>query len=228
MIEGVIQSRRTPVIAGKFDFDAVLRGKPNCMNAAHFKLLAALLTVCAQVVVSASVPAHAQSSSSHTVRGQLSVSCEPENGADEGRYEYQLAGKTIPALSSECEPGNSTSYISIEQVFQAERSTTLLIIEGVSATSQNIRVLNIPNEGRASVVDAYGGDGYALVQKADGRFRLISPGGGFALSADRMSTWTCAVDIDFAHQSAHGALVVPFEPGLPESVCEVGVTELAL
>ena len=164
--------------------------------------------------------AHAETQAAKTVRGPLSVGCRASKGRYEGRYVYKIGRRPIPALGSECDPQIGISFIYIEQIFNNGDSTTLLIIEGVTATSQNIRVIHIPKIGMASVVDSYGGDGYALVMKSPTMFRLISPGGGFAISEKRKSTWTCVVEIDFANHSVSGDLAVPYEPGIPNSVCE--------
>src|SRR4051812_27042998 len=83
--------------------------------------------------------ANAETKATKTVRGQLSVSCRP-SARSEGRYEYRLAGKPIPALSSECSPGVGTSYIYIEQVMQTKSATTVLVLEGVAADSQTVKV----------------------------------------------------------------------------------------
>jgi hypothetical protein len=156
------------------------------------------------------------------------VKCQATKSRYAGLYVYQLAGKRISPLSSECDPDMGTSFIYIEQIFRNKSSTTLLIIEGVTAISQNIRVLYIPKAGPISVVNSYGGDGYALVMKSPTAFRLISPGGGFALSEDRMSTWTCEIEIDFARGTANGDLAVPFEPGLPNSVCKADFKRMSI
>jgi hypothetical protein len=78
------------------------------------------------------------------------------------------------------------------------------------------------------VVDQLGGDGHALIQKTSTTFRLVAPGGGFALSGDRRSTWTCVIDINFAAGRVSGDLAVPFEPGLPRSVCQTELKRVAL
>lgn len=179
-------------------------------------------------LASISSGASAEGLSANTVRGKLSVKCAPTGGEYEGRYQYFLAGKSVRPLSSDCSPGVGTSHISIEQVFRSTASTTLLVIEGHTATSQNIRVLHVPRHGPAIVVDALGGDGYALVQKTPIAFRLIAPGGGFALSGDRRSTWTCVIDINFATGRVSGNLAVPYEPGLPRSVCQTELKRVAL
>jgi hypothetical protein len=83
-----------------------------------------------------------------------------------------------------------------------------------------VRVLHIPLKGAGVVVDTLRGDGYALVQKSSTTFRLIAPGGGFAMDDGRKSTWTCTIDLDFRRGSVDGNLAVPHEPGLPNSVCE--------
>jgi hypothetical protein len=185
-------------------------------NACFFVVSLVVLNLTATV-------AHAGARNVSTVRGQLTVSCRPTKSAYEGRYEYRLAGKVIRSLSSDCSPASGTSFISIEQVFLSKGSTTLLIVEGATATSQTIRVLFIPKVGALLTVDTLGGDGYALVRNTPTQFKLISPGGGFALSGDRMSTWTCEIEIDFSRGTASGNLVVPFEPGLPQSICQTQV-----
>lgn len=172
--------------------------------------------------------AHAESQTTNTVRGPLTVACKPVGGKFDGRYEYRLAGKRISGLTSECAPAMSTSYIYIDQVFRSKTATTVLILEGVSAASQMVRVLHIPLKGPGSSVEQLGGDGQALVQKSPTSFRLISPGGGFAVSDSRKSTWTCVIDIDFAKARASGDLAVPYEPGLPSSVCDAEVKRVPL
>ena len=163
--------------------------------------------------------AHA-ASSAQTSRGRLVVKCSPSGKPYEGNYSYVLAGKRIPKLSSECSPGMRASYISIEQVFRSPTRTTLLVIEGVTADAQTVRVLSIPAKGAIEVVDLLGGDGYALVEKSPTLFRLTAPGGGFALSDKYKSTWTCVVELDFAKGIASGNIAVPHERGLPQSVCQ--------
>jgi hypothetical protein len=173
-------------------------------------------------------PAQGEGRTINTVRGQLTVSCAPTKGKFDGNYQYMLTGKRIAALSSECSPEMSTSYIDIDQVLRSKANTTILILEGLSAASQNVRVLYIPLKGPAYSVQQLGGDGQALVQKSPTSFRLISPGGGFALSDRRKSTWTCVIDIDFAGGTVSGDLAVPFEPGLPRSVCDAEIRRVAL
>lgn len=177
-------------------------------------------TVCLVVLNLSANIVFASARITSTAQGQLSVRCRPTGSPYEGRYEYRLAGKVIRSLSSDCSPEGRSSYISIEQIFQSKTSTTLLIIEGMTATSQVVRVLFVPKKGSLLIVDGLGGDGYALVQNTPTRFKLIRPGGGFALSGTRKSTWTCEIEIDFSRGTAIGSLVVPFEPGLPQSVCE--------
>jgi hypothetical protein len=171
---------------------------------------------------------HAETKRTATVRGPLTVACRATSGHDQGQYEYKLSGKAIRSLSSECSPGYFASYISIEQVFHSQTSTTLLIIEGVSADSQNVRVLYIPKVGSALLVETLGGDGFALVQKSPSKFKLTNPSGGFVNSGDRKSTWTCVFEIDFAKGIASGSLAVPFEPDLPLSICNTKVARRTL
>ncbi|QAY80404.1 hypothetical protein [Sphingosinicella sp. BN140058] len=186
-------------------------------------IMAAVFGTAASSAIAADAPTTVD-----TVRGQLSISCRPAGGEFDGRYEYRLAGKLVPGLSSDCYPGAATTYIVVDQTFRTSRATTLLILEGQAAASQTVRVLDIPRVGDASVLDMLGGDGHALVQKSETNYRLTAPGGGFVTENGGKSTWTCSIEIDFAAAKADGHLVVPYDPKVPDSVCGARLQRIRL
>src|SRR4051812_25139348 len=171
---------------------------------------------------------HAQGfiKSAHTVRGELTVFCRAAKRG-EGRYQYRLNGKMIPKVGEECSPGDAASYISIEQQFQSPNASTLLMIEGMSAMYATIRVLRIPTTGPLLMVEGLGGDGYALVQRTPNEFRLSVPTGGFAVSDQRMSSWTCVYYINFDKRTIYGSLAVPHEEALRDSLCKTRIEAVA-
>jgi hypothetical protein len=194
------------------------------------KPLTAVVSMLSILILSFAIPpkAWARTKSVQTVRGTLVYGCLPVNRTGDGVYTYRLSGKALSALKGECFPDHGISYVELEQALAFPFATTLLMFEGLTADAQTVRVIHIPKTGLAYHLDLVGGDGAALVALSSKRFRLTLPSGGFAVSEDRKSTWTCVYNIDFASGKVSGSLAVPHEVGLPYSVCDAKLQLLKL
>jgi hypothetical protein len=186
-----------------------------------------LISLTAALLLGLPAAIHAQSSSTKTVRGTLSVRCR-KTGKFEGKYEVLLAGKPIAKLTEDCTPGSATTHIYIDKVLRSASATTLIVNEGLNASLDQAKLLYIPKAGPAAYVEFATEEDTELIQKTPRLVEVQASANGYPLTMDRMDHWRCVIDVDFAGGRATGKLAGKHAAGLTSSLCKTGIVKVPI
>ena len=178
-----------------------------------------LFSVGLLITASASQPARDESASSPTVAGRFSGKCQPRRSGT-GQHIYQIGGKVLRSLGSECAPGDVSTYVVFKKVWRSAHRTSVLVLEGETDSQQHVRLIHFQAKRPPLMAHFYGGDPEAVKQLGIAKFSLLLPAQGFYTNGHRLNRWTCRYEIDFNARRISSHLVRPYEQGLKPDLCD--------